>query len=105
MDRQAEAAQQRQLLNAILERVKSDPNAKESIRQDPITFLQHAGLSDEMIGDALREDGVTKRQPDELRFSPEGKSALSRLRPALPCIHECCFTCSCTSGCCLSFER
>ena len=52
-----DAKKQKEKADQLVARVKGDPDFKRQAMDDPLGVLRQAGLSDEAIGDLLREDG------------------------------------------------
>jgi hypothetical protein len=86
-----DAKQQKEKAAEIVARAKSDPSFKQQVQDDPLGVLRQAGLSDEAIGDFLREDGYADLDPNDAKLKPKQKAAAD-MAAARDCLFTCIFT-------------
>lgn len=95
MERQQELKQQRDMLQALVDRVGEDPHLRKQLREDPVGVLQSEGLSRDIIGDFLREEGYADRDPNDKNLKAKEKDAIEAARWC----QTCCISCLATSEC------
>ena len=85
--------QQKEKVDQLVARAKSDPAFKQQAKEDPVGTLRQAGLNDEAIGDLLREEGLADLDPEGRK--PKVKDAIQVARES-----SCWFTCAKSDGYC-----
>ena len=86
--------QQRERLQEVVNRAKKDASFKQQLTDDPVTVLRQAGVSDEGMGDFLREEGFTDRDPTSPTLTPGQRRAVE-FGAARGCWFTCVFTDKC----------
>jgi hypothetical protein len=105
MAQYANAKEHRDRLERWVNRARQQPRMMQELRDDPVGVLRREGLSDEAIGDVLREESYQLPDPNDPSITPrqrEGAEMIRSLRRqggGIPCWDECCLTCVCTDCC------
>ena len=90
MSARPEMREEKRKLERIVERAKKESKFKQEIKNDPVAALQGVGVSQEAIGDFLREQGYADLSVDDPSLTPGEKAAMAM---AIPCWDTCCLTC------------
>jgi hypothetical protein len=88
--------QQKAKLDEIIARAATDPSFKRRIQDDPVPVLRKEGLSDDLIGDVVRDEGGASIDPNAPNLSRRQRELVDIAR------RGCWFTCVTTDTCAIT---
>jgi hypothetical protein len=84
-----ELAQHRARLDHLVSLAREDDTVLERLRRDPVAALGTLGVSKEMMGDVLREEGYGALDPDDPILTAKQRNGVRQARWC----EGCCLTC------------